>query len=267
LTLTLFGFVMNESPWLGLDRADLEHVRIAGPLCALWFVAFVWPLFVFTPDRSSNGLSASQAVAVGFKNLRRTFANLRDYKNIALFLVARMIYADGLATVFAMGGPYAAGVFSMELQEVIMFGILLNLTAGLGAAAFSWVDDAIGSRRTILIALTGLIVAATVAVTTTSEPIFWVAGAGIGVFVGPSQSASRSLMARISPRSMATEFFGLYALTGKATAFLGPLLVGALTSATSSQRFGMATVLGFFVVGGLLLLGVREERAEPVARA
>ncbi|MEO0459557.1 MAG: MFS transporter [Myxococcota bacterium] len=264
LLIALFAFVQTDTPLFGLDNSSTEqqHIRVVGPLVGIWFLLFVWPLFVFTPDRPSTKIGASEAVRLGLKTVRQTLAELPRYKNLARFLVARMIYADGLATVFAIGGTYAAGVFGMSFTQVIYFGLLLNITAGIGAACFAWVDDWIGSKKTILISIVGLAASALLAVLATEVTLFWIAGAALGVFVGPAQSASRSMMARLAPREMMTEFFGLYALTGKATAFLGPIIVAVVTDATDNQRSGMVVILAFFLVGGWLLRGVREERTQ-----
>jgi len=185
---------------------------------------------------------------------------VRRYGHIIRFLIARMIYVDGLATVFAFGGVYAAGTFDMTEQEVLMFGIALNVTAGIGAAAFAWVDDRIGAKPTILLSLVGLMVAGTLILLVESPTLFWTFGMLLGLFVGPVQAASRSFMARVAPQALLTEMFGLYALSGKATAYLGPFLVGWLTYASGSQRVGMGTVIVFFLVGFLLMLTVPPDR-------
>jgi UMF1 family MFS transporter len=260
LILALFAFIQTETPLFGLDKDAAEHVRASGPLVGLWFALFSLPLFLFTPDRQSKGLAAAEAVRQGLAQLKRTFANLRRYRAILHFLIARMIYTDGLNTLFAFGGIYAAGTFGMSTAEVIQFGILLNVTAGLGALGFAWIDDRIGAKRTILIALMGLLACGTAAVIATSTLVFWIAGGLLGIFVGPTQAASRSLMARMAPPEVRTEMFGLYALTGKITAYIGPFLLGTVTYWTGSQRWGIATILGFFVVGGLLLLPLREPK-------
>nr|MBC8159100.1 MFS transporter [Alphaproteobacteria bacterium] len=163
-----------------------------------------------------------------------------------------------LNTLFAFGGIYAAGTFGMSFSEIMIFGIGINVTAGLGATAFGWVDDKIGSKTTILISLAALSVFATATLVIEAKSLFWFFGLGLGVFVGPAQAASRTLMARLAPSHLRTEMFGLFALSGKATAFIGPALLGWVTVAMDSQRWGMATIVVFFVVGGLLLLPVRE---------
>jgi UMF1 family MFS transporter len=229
---------------------------------ALWLAVFSLPLFLFTPDRQSAGLPAAEAVRRGLAQLRRTFANLRRYRAIGRFLIARMIYTDGLNTLFAFGGIYAAGTFNMSTAEVIKFGILLNITAGLGALCFGWVDDWLGAKRTILISLIGLLACGAAAVLVTEPMHFWIAGGALGIFVGPAQAASRSLMARLAPAELRTEMFGLYALTGKITAYIGPFLLGTVTYWTGSQRLGIATILACFVVGGLLLWPLPEPEAQ-----
>jgi UMF1 family MFS transporter len=169
-----------------------------------------------------------------------------------------MLYADGLATLFAFGGIYAAGTFGMNFAEVIQFGIALNVTAGLGAAAFAPIDDRIGAKRTILLSLVGLILFGGASLVVETKAAFWACGLMLGIFVGPAQAASRSLMARIAPARRRAEMFGLLALSGKATAFLGPLALGWATLAFASQRAGMATIVVFFAAGLVLLLPVRE---------
>ena len=187
--------------------------------------------------------------------------HLRHYKRIALFLLAHMIYADGLNTLFAVGGIYAAVSFGMDFDELLLFGIALNVTAGAGAFAFGWVDDAIGAKRTILIALAAIGVLGAGILLVETKTMFWAFALPMGIFLGPTQSASRSLMARIAPPELVGEMFGLFALSGKATAFMGPALFGWVTALSGSQRIGLSTILVFLGVGAALLLLVREQRA------
>ena len=253
LMLVLLGFVQVEVPPFGLDKSMAEHVRVAGPIAALWLAVFCLPLFLWTPDRYGKGLPAATAVRSGLTALARTLRQLPRHRHLGRFLIARMIYTDGINTLFAFGGVYAAGTFGMEISEVIMFGALLNITAGSGALAFGWLDDWLGAKPTILIGLTSIVVLGVPLLLIESVVWFWVLGAAIGMFFGPVQSASRSLMARLTPIGKESEMFGLYALSGKVTAFVGPWLVGGVALAYDSQRAGLATVLPFLIVGGLLL--------------
>ena len=130
--------------------------------------------------------------------------------------IARIVYIEGFNTLVAFGGIYAGGSFGMDFSGLIIFGIAINLTAGLGAAGFAWVDDWIGPKRTIQIAVSGLAVLGAGLVLVEGKTLFWVFALPLGIFVGPAQSASRSLMAHLAPEEMRTEMFGLYALSGKA---------------------------------------------------
>ncbi|MGI9502827.1 MAG: MFS transporter [Geminicoccaceae bacterium] len=257
LAIALFAFVQTETPLFGLDKDQAEHVRATGPLVALWLGLFSLPLFFLTPDRRATGGTAFSAVKRGLGRLWQTIRNIRNYRLIGRFLLARMLYIDGLNTLFAFGGIYAAGTFGMELADVITFGILLNVTGGIGAFAFARLDDWIGPKRVIMIALVGLMILGLTAVLTTSVTVFWIVGGLLGLFVGPTQAASRTLMTKIAPEAQQTEMFGLYALSGKVTAFLGPLVLSTVTDWTDSQRAGMATILIFFVAGFIVLASLK----------
>ena len=194
----------------------------------------------------------------GLAELRAIFTQVRQNSNMLRFLIARMIYTDGVNTLFAFGGIYAAGSFGMELNEIIIFAIGINVTAGLGAAAFGWVDDWIGPKKVLMIALAGLTVLGTALLIVQTKTGFMTFGLPLGLFVGPAQAASRSMMAQLAPPELITEMFGLYAFSGKTTAFLGPALLGAVSFAFDSQRAGMAIILVFFAIGMFLLTNVRE---------
>jgi UMF1 family MFS transporter len=258
LALTLIGLVQPESPWFGLEKETAEHVRATALLVAMWYAIFSIPLFLFTPDKIASDISIVGAIKKGLSELRATFSQVRQHSNMFKFLIARMIYTDGLNTLYAFGGIYAAGSFGMELNEIIIFGIGINVTAGLGAAAFGWVDDWIGPKKTVMIALAALTVLGTALLIVETKTGFWTFGLPLGLFVGPAQAASRSMMVRLAPPEQITETFGLYALSGKATAFLGPALLGAASFAFDSQRAGMATILVFFALGMFLLKNIGE---------
>ena len=258
LALCLVGFVETDTPWFGLSTDAAENIRAIVLLVAAWYAVFSVPLFLFTPDRPSTGLSNTAAVRAGIGELVNTIRQIRHYHNILWFLVARMLYTDGLGTLFAFGGIYAAGTFGMDLGQVITFGIALNVTAGLGAAGFAWLDDKVGAKPVIIVSLVAMIGLGTALLVVESLDWFWGLGILLGIFVGPAQSASRSLMARLAPEAIRTEMFGLYAFSGKATGFLGPIVLAAVTTAFDSQRVGMGVIIVFFIVGLLLLLRVRE---------
>lgn len=266
LVVALFVFIQGDETFLGytFDTGQAEHVRATFLLVAVWYLVFALPLFFFTSDNPHSGLSFREATRSGLHQLKTSLKNVRDYADIVKFLIARMIYTDGLATVFAFGGIYAAGTFNMTQTEVLQFGIAINITAGLGALALSWVDDWIGGRNTILLSLVFLMASATAILLVDDVFWFWVWAMTLGVFVGPLQSASRSHLARVAPEHLRSQMFGLFTFSGKATAFAGPLLVGWVTAATASQRWGMSTIVAFFVIGFLLMLTIpaREKRVK-----
>jgi UMF1 family MFS transporter len=266
LLIALVTLVQPDPPLFGLDAAAFEPVRATALLVAVWFGLFSLPLFLFTPDMPATGLSWQPAVRQGIATLATTVRILGStHRPILLYLIAHMLYADGLTTLFAVGGIYAAVTFGMDFRELLLFGISLNITAGIGAFAFGWVDDAIGPKRTIVIALGAIIAIGLGMLFVEGKTAFWALAVALGIFFGPAQSASRSLMAKLAPVGLVAETFGLYALAGKATAFLGPAVFGWVTGLFHSQRAGLATVLVFLLTGLLLLLPVqdpalREER-------
>lgn len=255
LMLALFGLVRPEA-WIALPREGAGHVRATFVLVAVWYGVFALPLFWFTPDEPATGKALGRAVRDGLAQLRESLHEVRAYAPILRFLVARMFFIDGLATIFAFGGVYAAGTFGMDEQGVLLFGIALNVTAGIGAAAFAWIDDWVGSKRTILISLIGLIVPGTLLLLVESSVLFWVFGLTLGIFVGPVQAAGRSYLARTAPVRLRSQMFGLFAFSGKATAFLGPLSVGWATALFDSQRAGMSAIIVFLLIGFVLMLTV-----------
>lgn len=267
LVLALVGFVEAEVPPFGLSAEAGEHVRATMLLAAAWFGLFSLPLFLFVRDDAPASATAGEPVLrATFAELRRTLGEIRRYRQIVRFLIARMLYNDGLVTVFAMGGVYAMVTFGFSFGDVIVFGIVTNVAAGLGALAMGGLDDRLGGKRTVLISIVGLSAATALAAALTSASALWVAGALIGLFAGPNQSASRSLMGRFIPPEKETEFYGFFAFSGKLTAFVGPALFGWLTLALGTQRAGILAVLALFLAGGLVLLGVDEREGIERAR-
>ena len=256
LMITLFVFVQTKIAWI--DTQQAEHIRLSGPFVALWYAVFSLPFFIFIPEMSSSRQRIKKAIFAGWKDLLATLKRLPREKNILRYLIAHMVYTDGLNTLFAFGGIYAAGTYHLDFTQILIFGITMNIAAGTGAIGLAWLDDYLGSKPTILLSLICLMLAGVPILFLHDKYLFWGFAMLLCLFVGPTQAASRSLMARLIPeKNMQAEMFGLYALSGKVTAFIGPWLLGWATLAFQSQRVGVATIFIFFLVGALLLLGVK----------
>jgi len=264
LVVALVALVRPETPWFGFAR-DGEHIRATNLLAAAWFAAFSLPMFLWVDQRTRPTAGGGRLVRESFRQLVDTFHEMRRYRQIVRFLLARLLYNDGLITIFAFGGIYAMGTLDFTFEEILLFGIVINLGAGAGAFAMGYLDDVLGGKRTVQVSLIGLFCASLLAVLAPNKAALWIAGIVVGIFAGPAQSASRSLMGRFAPADKQNEFFGFFAFSGKATAFLGPLLLGVLTQAFNSQRAGISVVLLLFAVGFVLLARVDEQEGIEVA--
>ena len=263
LVVALFALVLPETPWFGFSAENGENVRATNLLVAFWYIVFSLPIVLWVHERKSGRLPGPGIIRRSFAQLAGTFREIRRHREMVKFLVARLVYNDGLVTVIAFGGIYAAGTFGFTVTDVLVLGIVLNIAAGIGAIAMGYIDDWLGAKTTIVISLFGLIIASVLGVFAQDPFWFWIAAAIIGIFTGPNQSASRSLMGRYVPEGMENELFGFFAFSGKLTAFIGPLLLAFVTSVSQSQRAGMAVVIFMFALGLMLLTVVREPEKRP----
>ena len=272
---TLFGF----TPLFGLDPVTHQGDRISGPLSGIWFVVFVLPMFLLTPDYPAKR-RIGDALREGLTGLKQTLAELPKQKSLAAFLLANMIYTDALVSLFAFGGIYAAGTFGWNTIQIGTFGIILAIAGTFGAWLGGKLDDTLGPKRVISGSML-LLLFAIVAIllvdkdrilfievappvpggalfAAAAERAYLLLGCLIGAAGGPLQAASRTLLIRMAPKDRIAQYFGLFALTGKVTSFVGPLLIGTITAVTASQKAGMAVLVLFFVGGLALLARVRD---------
>lgn len=270
LALAMLLLVQPEMPAFGFSTAGGENIRATNLLVALWFFVFSLPTFIGLKDRKPQKGNLRKSVRSSFQRLYHTFQELRNYRQLGRFLLARLVYNDALVTIFAFGGIYAAGALGFSFEEIMLLGIVLNVTAGLGAFLMGYMDDRRGSRQTIQWSIIFLSFACLLAfiapgVSESStiawfnpKAVFWFAAILIGFFSGPNQAASRSMMAHYTPAEKRNEFFGFYAFSGKATSFVGPLFFGWATAAFGTQQAGLCVVLLLFVLGFFLLKRVNE---------
>jgi UMF1 family MFS transporter len=291
LIFVLFAFALPgqipipglpDHPLFGLNPAAFEPQRIVTPICAVWLVLFAIPLFLFTPDRNPSEESLFTAMYHGAGNVLRTILKLfREYRNVALFLLARMIYVDGTTGVIIFGGIYASGALHWNLIEMLAFGVILSIFAVMGGFVSAWLDSWIGAKRAVLIeiiiTLICLLIEVSISTTqifffipvdptpvwggpifqTAPEVLYLASSIVIAISITAAYASSRALMAHLSPRGMEGELFGLYALSGSASAWLAPLMVTIFTAAYQSPRAGFGAIGLLLIVGFLLLLFVK----------
>ncbi|PPR38277.1 MAG: hypothetical protein CFH26_00150 [Alphaproteobacteria bacterium MarineAlpha6_Bin4] len=246
LIICFLLFINPEKPVFGLDKEKFEHVRIIGPFIGLWFLIFSIPSFIFIKEKKIK-IKRINLIA----NIKKTFLSIEN--TTLKFLISRMLYTDGLNTLFAFGGIYAATLYNMEFSEIILFGIALNISAGFGSVIFAFFDDKFGPRIIIKTCLISLISICSFILITNNKILFWILGIGIGLFIGGLQSTSRSCMARLSKINDQSKMFGIYGLSGKITAFLGPYFVALLTTTFNNQKAGFVSIIIFFILGYLII--------------
>jgi UMF1 family MFS transporter len=249
LVLVLTLFILPETPALGLHKDSAEHVRVTMPFVAVWFLVFAIPLFLWV-DEGPAAEGHPGVMAALLEGLRTA----RSVPGLIRFLIARMIYGDGLVVVFAFGGIYATNVFGFTQHDVIVFAIAINITSGVGAAFIGWLEDQIGGFNTVRLSLVCLFVLAAIVLLSPTRICVWIAALSLGFFFGRVQSASRTVVARLVPPTQRARIFGLYTISGKATSFAGPLLYGTLVTAFGTDRAGMSVAVAFFLIS-LVILG------------
>jgi UMF1 family MFS transporter len=277
----LFAWSWNPHPLFGLDKSMHEPERAVGILAAVWMLIFGLPLFLFTPDSAGTRLGMGATVSKGLKSLLETLTRLRQFRNVGIFLIARMTYNEGFVVLMSFAGIYAAGVLHWSADALIVQGLLNSVAASLAGALAGWMDLKIGSRRSAMIFVAGSLLAIVIVCSTSPDTalfiklstplhnyggmfptipdiVFCVAQILAATFVTGGLSSSRALMGKLAPPAMLNEFFGVYAMSGTATSFVGPLCIGLVTTLSHSQRIGIASGIAFLVVGMLLLLRVKE---------
>lgn len=269
--LTLLGV----EPMFGINAELKEGERATGPLTAIWYLVFVLPLLLFTPDIGRRKKIAG-AVGQGLKNLLTTIRRLPENTSLFAYLGSSMLYRDALNGLYTFGGIYAVGVLQWSIVQVGVFGILANITGILGAYLGGRFDDSRGPKFVVRTSVIVLTIASLIVITTdpnhalfiklaegSSIPsiVFYICGGFIGAAGGALQAASRTLMADQAEPGRMTEAFGLYAMSGRATAFVAPLMIALFTDISGSQRIGVIPVVILFIAGLLLLGKVKQKRA------
>ena len=247
LLIVLTFLILPENNLLGLNKDQYEHIRFCGVIVCFWYLIFSIPFLIHYEHQKvdKKKLSFSKLLKLLLKTIKE-----KDKFN---FLLARMFYTDGLITLFSFGGIYASGVFNFTFYEIIYFGIALNVSAALGSFLLGYLEDIVGIKKILTISLIGLILLAFLILVIDNKLLFWILGISLGFFIGSIQSSSRTALITVSSEKDLNQMFGLYAVSGKVTNFLGPMLVASFTLYFESQRAGMASILIFLIVGLILL--------------
>ncbi len=265
LVIALVGFY-GEHPWIG-GTANAENYRWMFLLCGVWMAIFTIPMMIWMPEVPSD-TGHKLSISDSYREVWRQVVSLRKTSPQMLrFLIASAVYRDGLAGVFTYGAILGVTVFGLT-NPPIAFGIIASIVAGIGAMVGGFIDDKIGTKRTIVVALIGLIIAGScVFIFAGFGPItFWACGLTLSLFVGPAQASSRTYMARMAPKGREGEVFGLYQTTGEAGSYIVPALwVVTLTLAKAAglpnfSLYGILAIVLVLAVGLFLLLRVDKKK-------
>ena len=255
LAIALFGFIL-PGPATEVDNG--LSVRIVFIFCAIWTAVFTIPMMLFVPEIPAKANAKKESIAQSYRSLFKQLATLRrQAPETFKFLVSSAIYRDGLAGVFTFGAVLGSLAFGFSQTQIIMFGIVANLVAGIGAAVGGILDDKIGSRTVILASLFGLMIAGTSVFVFASagQITYWIFGLLLCLFVGPAQASSRTFVSRFTPEGREGEVFGLYQTTGRAVSFLsGTLWTVSISVAHTAFHIEDATIYGIW--GLMLILAV-----------
>lgn len=251
------------------------------PVASLIFLIFAIPIFIFLQDTRKKVNRDRSYIKIGLDRVFNTITHLRNYKNLALFLLAYFFFIEGVNTVIFFSGNYASTTLNFTMGELIIFFIIVQTTAIIGSLLFGIIADAFGQKKSLVLSLIIWIFTIIIAFLSSSSDAFiikwlyeitsipthdlvrysfYLVGLLAGSVMGATQSTSRSLMSKLTPFDKKTEFFGFYSFFGKSSAILGPLVFGYVSYLTGQQRFAILTIGIFFIVGLIILGKVKEPK-------
>lgn len=279
-----------DAPLFGIDLAKFEHARIVGPICAVWLAVFSIPFFLNAKDPGLPGASWPDALVSGSKSVIQTFREAARYRELLKYLVARMFYADAMAALLALGAVYVALFLEWGFLEMLCYAIFASAWAFLGGLFGGWLDGKVGVKYALIIEVVAMVAILVVQLSITRDSLFFglienyqvwdglvfktlsdlvylgLIGV-VGVTATASISSSRTMLVTLAPPGRSGEFFGLYAIAGTITVWMGPLLVEHFTLWFTSQRVGMASISTLFLIGLAILFSVKmPERSEEASR-
>ena len=254
LIICIKVFIDNEVLPFGLSKENSENIRATSIVVALWYLIFSIPFLFSLKKKIKNKIERSSN---NIKKIKNLFWD-KGLNNLEKFLLARMLYADGLNAIIIMGGIFAVGVFNLEIKDLLVLSVLMNITAFIGAIIGGYANDKFSSKSVIIFSLLGLIFSSAIILFIKTKIFFLIFASINGFFIGPIQSASRVFITKSIDENNQASGFGLFALSGKLTSFIGPLLVSTLTYISNSQRIGFSAAIILLLIGLLILLKVKK---------
>ena len=254
LIICIKVFIDNEILPFGLSKENSENIRATSIVVALWYLIFSIPFLFSLKKKIKNKIERSSN---NIKKIKNLFWD-KGLNNLGKFLLARMLYADGLNAIIIMGGIFAVGVFNLEIKDLLVLSVLMNITAFIGAIIGGYANDKFSSKSVIIFSLLGLIFSSAIILFIKTKIFFLIFASINGFFIGPIQSASRVFITKSIDENNQASGFGLFALSGKLTSFIGPLLVSTLTYISNSQRIGFSAAIILLLIGLLILLKVKK---------
>ena len=261
LLVVYFGFIQGDGPrrgLLGIPADDGLNVRAAMIMAALWLVVFALPLLL---TARVAGDEPVKPIPGPLRAYRQLWSDLREEwrrdRNLVYYLVVSAVFRDGLAGVFAFGAVLGVSVYGISQADVLIFGVIASSVAAIGAVAGGRLDDRIGAKPVIVASLATMLVAGVALLALSGPRAFWVCGLLLCLFIGPIQSAARTLLLRMTGEGKEAVIFGLYTMTGRAVAFLAPWLFFVFADRFHTDRAGLAGILTVLLVGLLGMLAVR----------
>lgn len=255
------GFIAGDGGALGLSTAHGFNIRMVAVFAAVWFLVFGAPVMFKVPEISPD----PTAPRVGFLgSYKQLFGEVKDLwrtdRNSVWFLIAAAIFRDGLAGVFAYGAILAVKVYGISAGDVLLFGVAANVVSALGAVVAGYLDDWLGPKPVIIFSLVAMVIDAVVLYFVEGPTMFWIFGLILCLFVGPAQSAARTLLSRFSPEGREGQMFGLYATTGRAVSWMAPTAFGIFVSLMGADRAGIIGIGLTLAIGCVLIAMVKTPR-------
>ena len=264
LLLIYFGFIRGDGPrrgLLGLPVADGQNVRAAMILAAVWLVLFALPLLLTAHSFTAGTADEAERIPSPLGAYRQLWSDLRDEwqrdRNLVYYLIVSAVFRDGLAGVFAFGAVLGVSVYGISQADVLLFGVVASTVAALGAVAGGRLDDRVGAKPVIVVSLVAMIIVGATLMALSGPAAFWACGLLLCLFVGPIQSAARTLLLRMTGEGKEAVVFGLYTMTGRAVAFLAPWLFFVFVDYFHADRAGLAGILTVLCAGLIGMVAVR----------